>query len=153
MDWIKTNALLVLVAIVLMAGVSVTSYQKGKEDERASQLQTKLDVSNQKQEKQNERQDKADQASQTGEDALAKATADADAARDDADGVRRQLATANARAAREAASATGERKAAAERERVYTELLDESTRLVQVYARAAEEARTRGETCEGAWPE
>lgn len=153
MEWLKANALKIIFIVLGVVYVSMISYQKGKEDQVASQLQEKLNVTEQKQEKQDERQGKADQASQTGEIALAKVHTTADAVRSDADSVRDQLAAANARAAREAARATGERKAAAERERVYTNMLAESTRLVEIYARAADLARTRGEVCEQSWPE
>ena len=97
--------------------------------------------------------DKADEAGAAAEIALAKARTTADAARADGDRVRDELAAANRRAARASAELTGERKAAAERERVYTELLSESTRLVEVYARAADFAYERGLACQKAWPE
>lgn len=98
--------------------------------------------------------DKADEAGAAAEIALAKAhAAAADAARADGDRVRDELAAANRRAARASAELTGERKAAAERERMYTIMLDESTRLVEVYARAADFAYERGLACQNAWPE
>lgn len=99
--------------------------------------------------------DKADEAGAAAEIALAKAHTAADAARADGDRVRDELAAANRRAARASAELTGERKAAAERERerVYTELLSESTRLVEVYARAADFAYERGLACQKVWPE
>lgn len=97
--------------------------------------------------------DKADEAGAAAEIALAKAHTAADAARADGDRVRDELAAANRRAARASAELTGERKAAAERERMYTIMLDESTRLVEIYARAADLAYERGLACQNAWPE
>ena len=115
-------------------------------------LQANVETVTQTKEKQDERQDKADEAGAAAEIALAKAYTAADAARADGDRVRDELAAANRRAARASAELTGERKAAAERERMYTIMLDESTRLVEIYARAADLAYERGLACQNAWP-
>lgn len=158
MEWLKDKAWTLVLAIAFaMYAVGVasyaTGYQKGKAAEAGRHAQQQVQVNTQVKEKQDDRQDKADEAGAAAEIALAKAHADADAARADGDRVRDELAAANRRATRAATELTGERKAAAERERVYTELLSESTRLVEIYARAADLSYERGRGCEAAWPE
>lgn len=153
MEWLKDKAWTLVLLVVVGMGGSVVGYQKGKLDKQVETLQANVETVTQTKEKQDERQDKADEAGEATEIALAKAHAAADAARADGDRVRDELAAANRRAARAAAELTGERKAAAERERLYTKLLDESTRLVEIYARAADDAWERGRGCEAAWPE
>lgn len=127
MEWLKDKAWTLVLLVVVGLGGSVVGYQKGKLDKQVETLQANVETVTQTKEKQDERQDKADEAGAAAEIALAKACT--------------------------AAELTGERKAAAERERVYTELLSESTRLVEVYARAADFAYERGLACQKAWPE
>lgn len=153
MEWLKDKAWTLVLLVVVGLGGSAVGYQKGEAAEAGRHAQQQVQVNIQTKEKQDERQDKADEAGAAAEIALAKAHAAADAARADGDRVRDELAAANRRAARASAELTGERKAAAERERVYTELLSESTRLVEVYARAADFAYERGLACQKAWPE
>lgn len=151
MEWLKDKAWTLVLLVVVGLGGSVVGYQKGKLDKQVETLQANVETVTQTKEKQDERQDKADEAGAAAEIALAKAHA-ADAARADGDRVRDELAAANHRAARASAELTGERKAAAERERMYTVMLSESTRLVEVYARAADLAYERGLACQNAWP-
>lgn len=141
----------------MLVAIGVASYatghQKGEAAEAGRHAQQQVQVNTQVKEKRDERQDKVDEAGEATEIALAKAHADAYAARADGDRVRDELTAANRRATRAATELTGERKAAAERERVYTELLSESTRLVEIYARAADLSYEQGRGCEAAWPE
>lgn len=153
MEWLKDKAWTLVLLVVVGLGGSVVGYQKGKLDKQVETLQANVETVTQTKEKQDERQDKADEAGAAAEIALAKAHTAADAARADGDRVRDELAAANRRAARASAELTGERKAAAERERMYTIMLDESTRLVEIYARAADLAYERGLACQNAWPE
>lgn len=153
MEWLKDKAWTLVLLVVVGLGGSVVGYQKGKLDKQVETLQANVETVTQTKEKQDERQDKADEAGAAAEIALAKARTAADAARADGDRVRDELAAANRRAARASAELTGERKAAAERERMYTIMLDESTRLVEIYARAADLAYERGLACQKAWPE
>lgn len=153
MEWLKDKVGMLALLVVGGLACYAVGYQRGEAAEAGRHAQQQVQVNTQTKEKQDERQDKADEAGAAAEIALAKAHAAADAARADGDRVRDELAAANRRAARASAELTGERKAAAERERVYTELLSESTRLVEVYARAADFAYERGLACQKAWPE
>lgn len=152
MEWLKDKAWMLVLVATMLGSTAWVSYNKGVEAEAGRHAQQQVQVNTQTKEKQDERQDKADEAGEAAEIALAKAHAAADAARADGDRVRDELAAANRRAARASAELTGERKAAAERERMYTIMLDESTRLVEVYARAADLSYERGLACQNAWP-
>lgn len=152
MEWLKSQAMNILLIIVVGVGGMMFGYQKGQESERVKQLTEQAVVTTAVQEKRDERQNEVDRADDAAALALAQTDVSAYAARAVGDGVRLELAQANSRATRAAAQLTGERKAAAERERVYTRLLDESTRMVEVYAAAADRNYQRGLACEKAWP-
>lgn len=152
MEWLKDRAVMLVLLFVVAVGGYLVGYGDGEAAEAARNTEQQLNINREKKEKQDERQDKADEADRVAADRLAAAQADADAARASGDRVRRQLEEASGRAARAAAQLTGERKAAAQREAVYTELLAESTRLVEYYSAEADRVRARGEACEAAWP-
>lgn len=153
MGWLKDKAWAMALLMVIGVLSYATGYRKGEAAEDGRYARQQIQVNTQVKEKQDDRQDKADKAGAVAEMALAKAHAAAYAARADGDRVRYELAAANRRATRAAAKLTGERKAAAERERMYTIMLGESTKLVEIYARAADLAYERGLACQNAWPE
>lgn len=148
--WITCVELLVLVVAVYAAyekGVSrgednvQTKWNAAISEARAANLATER-----------ARQADADEASKEGTAALATVEDDAAGARSAGDRLRRQLADATRRAEREGTELAGERKAAADRERVYTELLARSTTAIEFYAREADRSRAAGLICARAWP-